>query len=284
VWVSAHLPLRVSQALGALVGALAWRFSPRTRSVTLRNLELCLPELTGTERKELARSSLMEAGKTFLEVGALWRWPRERITGLAVEVSGRELVDQAVASGRGVILASPHLGAWEMVGLYWSTQHLITSLYRPSRVPTVDACIRRWREHLDARLVPADAGGVKALLLALKRGQIAGILPDQEPGQEGGGAFVPFFGVPAWTMTLLSRLASRSGALVVFCYAERLPKGKGFHLQVIPAPEAIADEDPVRGATALNQGVEDCVRRLPQQYQWAYRRFRTHPPGEASRY
>jgi KDO2-lipid IV(A) lauroyltransferase len=263
---------------------MAWRFSPQTRRVTLRNLELCLPQLAGVERKELARSSLIETGKTFLEVGALWRSPKERITELAVEVSGRELVDEAVASRRGVILAGPHLGAWEMVGLYWSTQHPITSLYRPSRVPTVDVPIRRWREHLGARLVPADAGGVKALLLALKRGQIAGILPDQEPGQEGGGVFAPFFGVQAWTMTLLSRLASRSNAFVAFCYAERLPRGRGFHLHVVPAPAAIADEDPVRGATVLNQGVEDCVRRLPQQYQWAYRRFRRRPPGEANRY
>ncbi|KPK40025.1 MAG: hypothetical protein AMJ69_03815 [Gammaproteobacteria bacterium SG8_47] len=284
VWVSAHLPLRLSHALGGALGALGWHVGGRTRLVTERNLALCLPELDEHARRRLARESFVEMGKTLLEAGALWSWPKERVTALATQVSGRELIDDAIAAGRGVILAAPHLGAWEMVGLYWSTQHRITSLYRPPRLAALDSPIQHGREHLGAQLVPTDASGVRALLQALKRGQIAGILPDQEPPAEGGGVFAPFFGVPAWTMRLLTRLAQRSNAVVVFCYAERLPRGRGFHIHVLPARAHISDDDPLIAATALNLGVEQCARACPAQYQWSYKRFRKRPAGEKSVY
>ena len=284
VWLSARLPLRVSHAVGGALGALGWYFSGRTRVVTERNLALCLPELDGPARRALARQSFVETGKTLLEAGALWSTSKEDVARLAREVSGQEYVNEAIAAGRGVILAGPHLGAWEMVGLYWSTQYPITSLYRPPRVAALGEPIHNGREHLGAQLVPTDASGVKALLRALKRGQLAGILPDQEPPAEGGGVFAPFFGTPAWTMRLLTRLAQRSDALVVFTYAERLAKGRGYHIHVVPAPSGIADEDPLVAARALNAGVEQCVRACAAQYQWSYKRFRKRPTGEASLY
>ncbi len=284
VWMSAHLPLRVSHALGGMLGGLAWYFGGRTRVITERNLALCLPELDAQARHALARESFIETGKTLMEAGALWSASNQEIVELAREVTGQEYVNEAIAAGRGVILAGPHLGAWEMVGLYWSTQYPITSLYRPPRLAALGEPIHAGRQHLGAQLVPTDAMGVKALLRALKRGQLAGILPDQEPPAEGGGVFAPFFGIPAWTMRLVTRLAQRSNALVVYTYAERLPQGRGFHIHVVPAPAEIDDHDPLVSATALNRGVEQCVRACPAQYQWSYKRFRKRPPGERSVY
>ncbi len=278
-----HLPLSWNHRLGALAGWLAWRLPTRARRITLRNLERCLPELPAVQQKRLARYSLMETGKTATEIGPLWHWPEWRIRRLVHEVSGLHHLRDALDEGKGVILAIPHLGSWEMVGLYCSLHHPITALYRPPRERGMEATIRAGRERFGARLVPTDAAGVRALYGALKAGEMVCILPDQVPSA-GQGVFAPFFGIPAKTMTLLPRLARRFDSRVIFCYAERLPKGGGFHIHFLPAPEGIDAHDPVTAAAALNRGVEQCVRALPEQYQWSYKRFRRQPPGEPKFY
>lgn len=274
------LPLRVTHALGALIGGWAALSSNKLRRITRINVELCFPEWDERDRARLVRRSLVETGKTFAETGALWLWNERRVLSLVTQVSGEHLVKNALAQGRGMILAVPHLGAWEAVGLYCSAHYPITSLYRPPRMSELDGMIRQARQRLGATLVPTDAGGIRALYKALEKGEMMGVLPDQEPGA-GNGIFAPFFGVPAYTMVLLSRLAMKTKATVVFAYAERLPRGTGYHLHFLPAPRAINDsplEDSVR---CVNTAVEECVRALPEQYQWSYKRFRTRPEGES---
>ncbi|MGA7802275.1 MAG: lysophospholipid acyltransferase family protein, partial [Gammaproteobacteria bacterium] len=250
---------------------------------TEANLARCLQDVPARERRRLARRSLMETGKTAAESGAVWLWPPQRVMPLVREIVGEAVMEQAVAQGKGVILATPHLGSWEMSGLYAAVRFGITSLYRPPRMAELDSLIRGARERTGAHLVPTDAGGIRALYQALGRGEVIGILPDQEPAP-GAGLFAPWFGVPAYTMLLLARLARKSGAPVVFIYAERLPLGRGFRLHYRPAEDGIADRDPQTAASALNRTVEACVRALPEQYQWSYRRFRHRPEGEPSIY
>jgi len=136
---------------------------------------------------------------------------------------------------------------------------------------------------MGATLVPTDASGVRALYKAVAKNQMIGILPDQDPGDEGG-VFAPFFGVPANTMTLLPRLMQKTGAAVIFSYAERLPRGQGFHVHFLPAPADARTDELQQAAAALNLGVENCVRQSPAQYQWSYKRFKTRPPGETRFY
>ncbi len=279
----ARLPLPLAHALGALLGWLVAYLPSRHRAITRRNLALCFPALGERERRVLARRSLVETGKTVLEMPRVWLTPGETALGLIREVSGEELVREAVAGGRGAIAVSPHLGNWELCGLYLSARYGITSLYRPPRASRWAAMVRAARERMGARLVPTDAKGIKTLYQALGRNEMIGILPDQDPRQ-GAGAFAPFFGVAANTMTLLPRLVGKSGAPVIFCFAERLPRGQGFHLHFLPAPEGIGDSDPQVAAAALNRGVEACVRLRPEQYQWSYKRFRTRPEGEPPLY
>jgi KDO2-lipid IV(A) lauroyltransferase len=128
-------------------------------------------------------------------------------------------------------------------------------------------------------LVPTDQQGIRRLLQSLRRGNYLGILPDQEPKAHKGSVFAPFFGVPAFTMLLVNKLARKTGARVVFLFAERLPKRRGFALHCLAAPWGIDSEDEVEAATALNLGVEQCVRICPEQYVWAYKRFRSRPDG-----
>jgi KDO2-lipid IV(A) lauroyltransferase len=279
----ALLPLWLAQALGAAVGALMGVIPNSLRRVARVNIDACFPDWSKTERRRLVRRSLMEDGKGVAEMGALWLWPPARVLALMREVRGEELIEQAVAAGRGVIIASPHLGAWEIVGPYLASRWPMTILYRPARLAQLDATIRAARERGGATLVPTDAGGVRALFKALSRGELVGILPDQEPGLESG-AFAPFFGVDANTMVLLPRLAQKSGAAVLFVFAERLSWGRGYILRVEPAPEGIADADTAVACAALNKGVERCVRQVPAQYQWSYKRFKKRPQGQAKLY
>ncbi|MFP4155383.1 MAG: lysophospholipid acyltransferase family protein [Halothiobacillaceae bacterium] len=269
----ARLSLPASHRLGAALGWLAWKANRRPARISRKNIARCLPELTEAGREALVRDSLIETGKTIAETGALWRWPRERLEPLVREIVGRDHLDRAMAGGKGAILLGPHLGAWELGGLYSDRLYPATILYRPPRQPELEEAVVKARARFGARLVPASTRGVRALLAALRRGELVAILPDQEPSF-GQGVFAPFFGHPAYTLLLVAGLLRRTGATAVMGYMERLPGGQGYRLHYLPAPEAVADPDPVIAATALNQGVERCVRALPRQYQWSYRRFR----------
>jgi len=159
----------------------------------------------------------------------------------------------------------------------------MTCLYRPARQQGMGTVVVAGRERMGIRLAPTDTRGVRILLQALKVNELIGILPDQDPRDEAG-VFAPFFGVQAKTMTLLSRLAHKSGAPLLFCMAERLPWGRGFRLHFLPAPSGIDSSNTALAAAALNQGVEQGVKLAPAQYQWSYKRFRTRPAGEPSLY
>lgn len=279
----ALLPLPLAHAAGAGLGWLAWALPTRARRVTLANLALCLPEMDEGARRSLARRSLLEAGKTFTEMGAMWYWSPARLRGKIRDVVGWENVEAARARGKGVIALTPHLGAWELTSQYYVSRHPLTCLYRPPRLQALDAMILRSRERMGAQLVPTTPSGVKTLYQTLKRGETVGILPDQDPGR-GAGIFAAFFGVPTNTMTLVPRLARTTGAAVVLVYAERLPHGRGYVMRFYRAPVGVEDADPAVAAAAMNRGVEACVRERPEQYQWSYKRFKTRPQGEQGPY
>ena len=279
----ARLPLPVLHGIGVPLGWLAAIIPSLNRYVTHRNLELCFPQMELATRRRLGRQSLVEASKTIMETIAIWLGDMERVKGWVHEVRGGELLDQAFAGGKGAIIVSPHIGSWEFAGLYCATHYPMTCLYRPARKKGVAPIIVSGRERMGMRLAPTDIKGVRILLQALKANELVGILPDQDP-REQAGAFGPFFGVEAYTMTLLPRLAEKSGAPVLFVFAERLPWGRGFRMHFLPAPDGIDSTDATIAVTALNRGVEQCVELAPAQYQWSYKRFRTRPPGEASLY
>jgi len=271
------LPLRLLQLFGACTGLLLWYLPSDARRTTIANLAHCFPTVEQGKLRRLARVSLQESGKSLAEAAALWSWPKARVLELVREAVGFDAVHAAVGKGRGVILAAPHLGAWEMAGLYCSTLgHPLTSLYRPSKVPAVDSLMHRGREGLGARLVPADQSGVKALLQTLKEGNLVGILPDQDPGRNRG-IFAPFFGIEANTMTLLSRLAQKTGAPVFLVYAQRLPKGTGYRLVCRACSPTIATGTLEESVKTLNAAVENIAREIPEQYLWSYKRFKTRP-------
>jgi KDO2-lipid IV(A) lauroyltransferase len=278
----AQLPLSWLHRLGWVIGRLFYLIPNRERRNAQINLQLCFPELEERDRLDLLARSLEQTGRTLFEITAIWFWPIERVLALIQGVSGEEHLRRE--SGRGLIVLSPHLGCWEIAGLYLARRGSVTSLYRPPRKTVFDPIVKQARERSGAELVPTDAQGVRRLYKVLQSGGTTGILPDQQPDSDKGAAFAPFFGVPALTMLLINRLVRKTGAKVVFCYAERLPKGRGFHIHYLPAAPGLSADDPSTAAQTLNQGVETCVRMVPDQYQWTYKRFKDQPAGCPSPY
>ena len=282
----ALFPLPLSQAIG---GAFGWIISVvpnQERRIARINIENCLPELSPLEQKTLLRSSLIESAKTVVEMPGVWAGGSTRWINLVQSGRGENLFNETLAIGKGVIAVGPHLGNWE-VGLHYLTSlSPVTATYRPPRQAFLDDLIRGGRSKGGASMVPATPHGVKMLLAALKRGEMMALLADQQPKAAGkqGGVFVPFFGQHALTMVLVGRLARKTGASVLFWYMERLPDAKGFRIHWYPAPTGIDDPDPVVAATALNQGLEECIRSCPAQYTWSYKRFAAQPEGLKSLY
>ena len=280
LWLLGRLPLDILQALGSGFGALARWMNLREARVARRSLELCFPKMDEAERKALWRRNLAETGKTLFETTRLWTRPASNNLSFIHAVHGREHFDVALAAGRGVIIAAPHLGNWELLNQWLAAQSPLAILYRAPRQPALDALIRRFRAQPGVTQVRAEAAGVRTLLKLLKEGGMLGILPDQQP-KRGDGEFAPFFGIPALTMTLLPRLAERTGATVLCAYVERIAApGRGFEVHIEPAPAAVGDPDPNIATAALNTALEHCIRAEPAQYQWSYKRFTIRPEGE----
>ncbi|MEO6517903.1 MAG: lauroyl acyltransferase [Pseudoxanthomonas sp.] len=267
--------------LRALADTMAWlwrRLDARESQVTRRNLRLAYPELLPSQRAELHRRVLRTTARQALETLRFWTHPHaDNLLHLRVR-HGEALYDAALAAGKGVIVVAPHFGNWELLNQWLSSRGPIAIVYAPPDSPVGDAFLVRVRSADNIRQVRAEGPAVRQLWKVLKGGGAVGILPDQQP-KLGDGEFAPFFGVQALTMTLVSRLAERTGATVLFAWCERTSAELEFALHVQAAPEGIADADPVLAATALNGMVERIARRDPAQYQWTYKRYGARPPG-----
>ncbi len=276
--VMSLLPLKWAQSVGAFIGK---RFAKNQKSnlfrITQKNIEICFPELSPEQKGMLVRSSLIETGKSFSEMGMSWFWSPSRSIKTINKVNNEALIEQGLKRGSGVILIAPHLGNWEVLNLYLSNRYPFTAMYRPPKLKLMDDMIKKMRARLGTRLAPADASGVRVVMKALKRSEMVGILPDQEPAT--GGQFAPFFGHSAYSMKLLPQLVKQTGATVVCGYAERLKGGEGFNLHFLEADPSIYDKDLAVAIEGMNRSVERCVRALPAQYQWEYKRFNHQPEG-----
>ena len=288
-WTVARLPWPLLRLLADGVARLSIATDGREARVTRRNLELIRPDLDAAARERLVRDIVRTTARQTFETMRLWTRPAERNLADIAEVHGEALFDAALAEPRGLVVAAPHMGNWELLNQWLATKTPLAILYRPPESAIGEAFLRRVRANAggDVEQVRAEAAGVRTLLKRLQKGGVVGILPDQQP-KSGEGEFAPFFGKPALTMTLLGRLAERSRAQVLFCWCERLPNTSPpqFALHVEAAPAGVADPDPQRAVAALNAGVEAIARRDFTQYQWTYKRYTLRPPdsGEENPY
>ncbi|MDI3262561.1 MAG: lipid A biosynthesis acyltransferase [Fulvimonas sp.] len=269
------LPLRALHALGAGLGRFLLLLRGRSARIVSINLRIARPGLDEAAHRALLREAMAESGKMLVETVKIWGGGAQRALALVREVRGGELFEAALAAGKGVIIAAPHLGCWELLNYWLCSRTPMAILYRPPRLAATEQLLRKVRGALAPEQVRAEGAGVRTLYKRLAAGGTVGILPDQKP-RAGEGQIAPFFGRPALTMVLLPRLAARTGATVLYAFAERLPRGAGFRIHILPAQEGLADADLSRACTALNRGVEACVERAFPQYQWRYRRWSAH--------
>jgi len=275
----ARCPLRVLHALGALLGWLVWLASPRYRHHHSSHAEQA--GLSPAQR----RASVAEAGRLSLELPRVWLRPASSPLLDPVQWDGAEHIEAALAQNRGLLFLTPHLGSFDVAaqayGDRFGQRQPMTVLYRPAKQAFLRELEGRARARPGLRTAPASLAGVRQLIRALRAGQTVGLLPDQVP-PEGQGVWVPFFGRPAYTMTLAARLLRQTGAPVLLAWCERLPRGAGYVVHVepwdVPSPadsQGTSEADQVQALTlALNQAMEGLILRRPSQYLWAYHRYK----------
>lgn len=273
--ICAVLPQRLVHFLASCAGWLAWQFNTTSRRITERNIAIAFPELPISDQRLLARASFRQLCWSIADLGPSWLWPAERLLDCVSSVVGEEHLHDSVAENRGVILLVPHLGNWELIGLYVAKLYPITSLYKELKISALNDIVLRARQRNGNILVPANKSGVRAALKALKSREIVAILPDQIPSS-GGGEFAVFFGESALTMTLVSKLINRYNSKAVFACALRQPDNS-FQIVIRPADEGIYSSDCSTALRALNKSIEQCVLDCPEQYQWEYKRYKYLP-------
>ena len=273
------LPLSALHALGTLAGWVVWWSSPSYRQRLRANLAQALGEVPDDVR----RAAIAGAGRQMLELPFVWGRPLDEVLGRVQRVEGRELLTDALAQGDSVLLLTPHLGCFEICAQYCSSHGPITVLYRPPRKAALRPVMEQGRARGQVRVAPADVSGVRRLLKALRSGEMVGMLPDQAP-QQGEGIWAPYFGRPAWTMTLAARLSEVKGTRVLMIWTERLPSGRGWVVHLSEPVEPV-DGDLAQRCAAINREIERLVLRCPQQYLWGYNRYKVPkgvaPPPEA---
>lgn len=276
------LPLSLLRRLGVLAGWVSYRLDNRETRVARRNMALIDPSDSPQQRERKVKGILKSSGQTLFETLAVWTRPRHRALALLTDVHGKRHLDDALAKGRGVIVAGPHYGNWELLLKFLANNGPLSLVYRSPEKAYGDDFLRLARGGANVTLVPAEATAMRPLLKALQRGETVGITPDQQPKQ-GGGEFVPFFGVPALTLSLITKLARRNGTPVVFAYAER--SADGFEMHIEAEEPALHDPDPGVALSAMNRRVEAIAKRDFRQYQWTYKRFSIRPdPSEKNPY
>jgi len=277
------LSLKNAQRFGRFMGSLAWKLNGRSVDTTKKNLRACYPKLNDEQIEEFSRQSLRETGATAMEVPLMWEWPVEKCLRLVREIEGEELLDSYEGGKRGLLLLAPHLGNWELAGLFFAERYKMAALYSPPNQLGLESYIKQVRSRSGSELVATNRRGIARLFTILKEGGVVGILPDQAPPKESG-AVAPFFGIPAMTMTLATKLIHKTGALPLISYAQRLPDGSGFKIIIREVEQGIESQDMTESLTALNRSVEKCIEEAPGQYQWEYKRFRRDAPGATKLY
>jgi KDO2-lipid IV(A) lauroyltransferase len=265
----ALLPLGMLHGLGALFGRLTYAASAQYAARTRENLRQAHLATDATQYQNILSATVAETGKSLTELAWIWMRPYDEVLDKVRECIGLEHIEAAQARGKGIIFLTPHLGCFEISALYAAQRVPITVLYRPPKLGFLEDVMRSGRERGRARLAKADVGGVRLLYKALKRGEAIGLLPDQVPSQ-GEGEWVNFFARPAYTMTLVGRLAESSNATVLIAYSERLPRGQGYVIHVEPLPLDFAAPVPQQ----INAALERVIRACPAQYLWSYNRYK----------
>jgi len=275
----ALLPWRAVQAVGSAIGWVMWKIPNRSRDVVRINLSKCFPDMDPAERERLVGQSLKDIGKSLTESACAWIWPAQRSIDLVREVEGLDILKDALASGKGVVGITSHLGNWEVLNHFYCSQCKPIIFYRPPKLKAVDELLQKQRVQLGNKVAASTKEGILSVIKEVRKGGAVGIPADPEPS-ESAGIFVPFFATQALTSKFVPNMLAGGKAVGVFLHALRLPDGSGYKVILEAAPEAMYSTDTAQSCAAMSQVVERYVRAYPSQYMWSMKRFKKRPPGE----
>lgn len=264
----ADLSLPCLHQFGTWVGTLLYYLNPSARRMSRANIKQSslLDNAEPNFLKQFLKQNAQEHGKAILETLAIWSKADHEIRALVKNAHNWQCVEDALSQKKGIIFLTPHMGCFEITSIYYGSRHPITVLFRPPKLKFLLPLILRGRQRTGVSLAEANAGGVRKLMQALKKGEAVGILPDQVP-KSGEGEWADFFGKPAYTMTLASKLAEKTGATVIMAFGERLDNGEGYAIHLTKV-------DSIATPALLNQAIERQIAQKPAQYLWQYNRYK----------
>lgn len=278
LWLLHWLPVPALRAIGWLFGGILYALGRERRRVTLTNLRLCFPELTESARERLAKRHFVAFARAFLDRTLFWWASRKRLERV-IKVSGREHLQSA--DGRPTILLAPHFVGLDAGGTMMTMLTPLVSVYSAQKNPVFNDVLLGGRMRFNAPVLLSRQDGMRKAVKAMKEGYPFYYLPDMDFGARDA-IFAPFFGVPAATITGVSRLARLIDARIVPCITRMVPGGYEVELQ--PAWRDYPGENVEADTLRMNHYIETQVQRMPEQYFWLHKRFKTRPPGEARFY
>lgn len=278
-WLIGQLPWNLLLAVGRGFGRLAWHLAGNRRHIAETNIRLCFPELSPDEQQELARRSVISTGEAILEMAGSFSNHRIDLDKRLV-IKGMEHIEQARAEGKGVLLLGMHFNSIDVGSRLLGYLLDFYAVYRPNDNPVIDRLINQGRGNYLKGNVPRS--DIRQMIRLLRNGEVLWYAPDQDYGTAHA-VFVPFFGIPAATITATSRIARMGKAAVIPTAHYRLPGGK-YEIEFGPALDDFPCGDDEADTARINRTIEHYVRKYPEQYLWVHKRFKHQPPGQAKRY
>jgi Kdo2-lipid IVA lauroyltransferase/acyltransferase len=278
LWLIHFLPFSVISAIGRGLGTLAYYLGQAR--VARINIDACFPQLSAQERKRMLKTHFAYVGESLLCLGLLWWAPAERIARL-VQIEGAE--NYVPYRGKKPVIGfAPHFVGVEMGTIRLALDYEAAAIYSRQKDPYLNELLLKSRTRFKPITMIARQDGLRGALRALRQGLTLYVLPDMDMGREDS-VFVPFFGIPAATVPVLSRLAAISGAVVIPAVTRRRPDGQGYIVKIYEAWENFPTADPVADTRRMNEFLEARVHEMPEQYFWVHKRFRTRPDGVSAK-
>ena len=278
-WLIGQLPWSVLQAIGRGVGRLAWRLAKKRRHIAETNIRLCFPELSSQEQEDLAHRCVISTGEAILEMAGSYNNHRIDLN-KNLTVTGMEHIHGCQAKGQGVLLLGMHFNTLDTCSRMLGSLLDMHAVYRPNDNPVIDRLIDKGRRNYIRSTV--DRADLRQMLRLLRNGEVLWYAPDQDYGTAHA-VFVPFFGIPAATITATSRIAKMGKAAVIPCAHYRLPGGR-YQIEFGPPLENFPSGDEEADTARINRTIEHYVRKHPEQYLWVHKRFKHQPAGQPKRY
>lgn len=280
MWLLHWLPLPLLGRLGEAVGSLLFIMVRSRRRITLTNLRLCLPQMPEQQRRAIAKRHFQCYARSILERAVLWWAPASRLKRLIVVEPALPL--EAIRSGPTILLC-PHFVCLDVAAVAITLETSGCTIYAEQKNKVFDEALRKGRARFHPVRLFSRPDGIKPIIRAMREGLPFFMLPDMDFGSKDA-EFVPFFGVPAATLTATARLAAATGAKVIPVIATFLPNYRGWKVKFYPTWENYPGPDMIEATRRMNAFIEQRVLETPAEYFWAHKRFKTRPPGEPGFY